>query len=182
MNARDNPFAAENISAIEFRFANEQRRVEFLQRLEQSNWRGAIVGPQGTGKSTLLAFIDQLAKAQQKSVIIIDSAEQIPYWRWLLTKHTIRGPLIIATHKPGRLQTLYSTGSSQELLSQFIEELSKTRANPEFVRTLYARHGGNIRDALREMYERCAADDTSWNSLYNNACVSRSVTTVHGDG
>lgn len=182
MNARDNPFAGENISAIEFRFANEQQRVEFLQRLEQSNWRGAIVGPQGTGKSTLLAYIAQLAKAQQKLVTIIDSAEQIPYWRWLLTKQTIRGPLIIAVHKAGRLQTLYNTGTSQELLTQFIEELSRKRPHPEFVRDLYTRHGGNIRDALREMYERCAADDTSWISLYNNACVSRSITSVHGDG
>jgi ABC-type hemin transport system ATPase subunit len=53
MRARDNPFATVHVHRIRYRF-DGLTWDQFMERLAQWNYRGAIVGPEGTGKSTLL--------------------------------------------------------------------------------------------------------------------------------
>jgi hypothetical protein len=161
MKAKDNPFNGHAISSIDFRF-EPSIEANLVARLEETNWRGAIVGPHGTGKSTLVKFIADLAQEHGKQVTIIDGAEQIRWWNWLVMKHTHKSALIITTHKPGRLPTIHETSTSESLLAELITTLAAVPPNPEFVTDLFTRHRGNIRDCLREMYERCAADDKSW--------------------
>ncbi|MBN2133583.1 MAG: hypothetical protein JW741_29045 [Sedimentisphaerales bacterium] len=63
MKARDNPFTVERLHAIRYRTA-ETTFEEILSRLDEMNYRAAIVGPEGSGKTTLLGNL-QDALAQQ---------------------------------------------------------------------------------------------------------------------
>ena len=59
--ARDNPFAVDRVLKIRYRF-EEDSIDTLLGRLKSLHWRGAIVGPEGTGKTTLVEDIaDRLA-------------------------------------------------------------------------------------------------------------------------
>ncbi len=63
------------------------------------------------------------------------------------------GGLVITSHRPGLLPTLYECETSPELLAGIVEELAGEELDSEEV---LARHRGNIRDALRELYDRWA--------------------------
>ena len=51
MNAVENPFRASRIEALRYRGPSHD---ELLRRLQQLNGRGALVGPKGAGKTTLM--------------------------------------------------------------------------------------------------------------------------------
>lgn len=50
--ARDNPFAVDRVLEVRYRFETGSTD-DLCSRLKKLNWRGAIVGPKGTGKTTL---------------------------------------------------------------------------------------------------------------------------------
>ncbi|HEY5753647.1 MAG TPA: hypothetical protein VIT21_10895, partial [Chthoniobacterales bacterium] len=58
MNARENPFASSRIEAIPFVFPDGDDWNALIARLSHHGWRASIIGPHGTGKTTLL---EQLA-------------------------------------------------------------------------------------------------------------------------
>jgi len=67
MKARDNPFSVERLHAVRYRTA-EATFDEILRRLDEMNYRAAIVGPEGSGKTTLLANVqDALAQKGLKT-------------------------------------------------------------------------------------------------------------------
>mgnify|MGYP002623929485 CR=1 FL=1 len=51
-----NPFCADRLrpGAIDYIFVDGTNITDLLHKLRESNWRGEIVGPHGTGKSTLI--------------------------------------------------------------------------------------------------------------------------------
>jgi len=53
MRARDNPFRSDRIEQLAFRFSGDTWET-LLERFLRLGRRGAIVGPEGTGKTTLL--------------------------------------------------------------------------------------------------------------------------------
>jgi hypothetical protein len=93
-------------------------------------------------------------------LILFDGAEQLGWWTWrrFVAKTRRAGGLIITQHRPGRLPTLVECRTSALLLAGIVEELLP--GAPELLRRqlpdLYRRHRGNLRDALREMYDRYA--------------------------
>ena len=63
---RANPFATcwTRPGAIAFQFPADESAEQLVARLAAANWRGEIVGPHGSGKSTLVATLQpQLAAA-----------------------------------------------------------------------------------------------------------------------
>jgi hypothetical protein len=62
--ARDNPFAVDRVLQIRYRLEAESLD-NLAERLETLNWRAAIVGPEGTGKTTLLEDLSRHLVAQQ---------------------------------------------------------------------------------------------------------------------
>src|SRR5688500_14426612 len=56
-NASENPFAKERLERLSFHFSAGDSWEALVSRLAAQRWRGAIVGPPGSGKTTL---IDQL--------------------------------------------------------------------------------------------------------------------------
>jgi hypothetical protein len=179
MKARDNPFRTERVDALRYR-SRDFSWDDLESRLEANRWRGAIVGPEGHGKTTLLAewaerrrragdLVVQcriasgqrrLAEPQRgmlkaKAWIFVDSAEQLGWlgWqelRWLTSNACA---LVVATHRPGRLATVHACHTSPALLAELVAELDSGLQDWD---ALWTRHRGNVRMALRELYDRCA--------------------------
>jgi hypothetical protein len=111
-----------------------------------------------------------------RDIICLDGAEQLTpiAWRHFRWQARRAGGLIITTHKPGRLTTLIECTTSVNLLQRIIQRLAPdacdaseapdaldapgglVAARPP-VAELFARHRGNLRDALRELYDVYAA-------------------------
>lgn len=186
MRARDNPFSTDRIATIRYRHQH-QSWSEFLSRLEQFNYRAAIVGPEGSGKTTLLEDLATrfsndggtrvrwlrlsdkqprfpkreldhfLAELEPRDLICFDSAERMGRFAWR-TRH-IRG-LIVTSHNAGRLPTWITCTTTPELLEQIVRKLLDGRVSVDrkLIESIHKSHHGNIRDALRALYDLCADD------------------------
>ena len=120
--------------------------AEFFQCLEQEpslssmDWKRISDKPPGT-------------------VLLLDGADLVSRRAWGRLRSLARSGLGLITtshHDLRGCPTVYTTDPSPERLADLIRHLHPRildEANPE---TLYAKHEGNIRDALRELYDRCA--------------------------
>ena len=104
--------------------------------------------------STTLA---QLASLHARHIILFDGAEQLRRWTWWRFLRRVRrtGGLLVTSHRPGLLPTLLECKTGPELLAEIVANLlDKT---PETCRaqagSLYHKHQGNLREALRELYD-----------------------------
>lgn len=182
MRARDNPFSSERVLRVRYQ-PQGWTWAELLNRLRAFQFRAAIVGPKGSGKTTLLEDLAgvlsdrgyvtrhcQLTTENRpfraadwrritrhlgpRDIVLLDGCEQLTWIHWHRFRLATRcaGGLIITTHFPGRLPTLVRTTTSPALLAQIVRDLAgKVPADPE---ELYVRHGGDLREAIRELYDR----------------------------
>ena len=184
MRARDNPFASERVLRVRYK-SQAWTWEQLLARLEAMRYRAAIVGPHGSGKTTLLEGLEPLLAARgfatrycrlttenrsptpaewrrmtsdsgPHDAILLDGCEQLSWIGWWRFRRATRraGGLIVTTHLAGRLPTLLRTTTSPALLAQIVRELAGDVATD--LDHLYARHRGNLREALRELYDRSA--------------------------
>jgi hypothetical protein len=181
--ARDNPFAVQRILEIRYRFPSGLTWEDLLDRLAALRWRAAIVGPHGHGKTTLLEdlaprIVDRgfrvrtislreahprLDRADEETirslgpgdVLLLDGAEQLGWLSWMEVRLRTRraGGLVITSHRPGLLATLFECETTPELLAGIVRELAGDGVDAG---ELHARHAGNVRNALRELYDRWA--------------------------
>jgi hypothetical protein len=80
--------------------------------------------------------------------------------RWRLRRR--RGPTLVTSHTATGLPLLRRCETTPALLGQIIDELSPAvrAALPDAeVEALHARHRGDVRLALREMYDRAGAGE-----------------------
>jgi hypothetical protein len=179
MKARDNPFRSERVDALGYR-SPEFSWEELEARLRLSGGRGAIIGAEGHGKTTLLTQWAERRKAKGDRVVLlrileaqrrmtdgqreqlslggwvfVDSAEQLGWlgWRELRKLAAPAEALIVTTHQAGRLAMIFKCRTSPELLSELVKELDGAHGE---CAELWHRHRGNVRLALRELYDRCA--------------------------
>lgn len=68
MKARDNPYRVERLHELRFRFAEEDLPT-LLERFQDRHHRGAIVGPHGSGKTTLVAELATALRASGWDVV-----------------------------------------------------------------------------------------------------------------
>lgn len=98
-----------------------------------------------------------------RDVILLDGAEQLGWFDWsrFERRSRVAGGLIVTSHRPGLLPTLIETSTTPELLDGLVEEILGTRAAEVRPLTpkLFERHRGNLREALRELYDRFADAD-----------------------
>jgi hypothetical protein len=190
MRARDNPFATNRVLRIRYELPDGDWPA-LLDRLDRLSWRAAIVGPHGTGKTTLLEDVQErlnargvptvslrldsthrtfaretldaaLATVTPAHVICLDGAEQLTRLGWAAFQRRTRdaGGLIVTTHQAGLLPTLIECRTSAMLLDSIVSRLLSTSPRPATLPTpndLFHRHRGNLRDALRELYDWYAA-------------------------
>lgn len=183
--ARDNPFAVHRVLRVRYRL-DEAAWAGLFARLETTRGRGAIVGPHGAGKTTLLedlvdradaagwrthlvrlsedvrrvprAFWREIAPTLgPNDLVAVDGAEQLSplTWWWLRWRARRAGLLLITAHRAGRLPVLRWCSTSPALLCEITEALGVPLARVE-AGVLHARHRGNLREALRELYDRWA--------------------------
>jgi hypothetical protein len=184
MRARQNPFRAERIQAVQYRFQNGISWPEMMIRLEGLQFRAAIVGPEGSGKTTLLEelfrkledigfkVVLRSAKAgdsaevvpgrlESSELLLIDSAECFSAWEWLRLKWASRAAagLIVTAHRPGLLPTLLECRTTPELFQQIVGDLlaDQVQLPSGMLDAIYRRHNGNIRNALRQLYDGWSA-------------------------
>lgn len=190
MKARENPFRSERL--LTTRYRPQADGWESMQaRLASLNHRAAIVGPKGTGKTTLLEDLAPrlaerglrpllvrvpdpraaraMGEVRQRveelipaglgpgDALLLDSAENLSWlaWRSALSRTRDAGGLIITAHRPGRLPTLVETRTSPALLEELVSQLLASAPGQEAnldATALFHRHGGNLREALRELY------------------------------
>ncbi len=154
-----------------------------LDRLDTLGRRAAIVGPEGSGKTALLEALaarltrrgwrvqwsarraDETAEgglaspAGSTSFLLIDGEERLAPggWRRLLRACRGAGGLLVTAHRPTPLPTLHECATTPELLGILISELAGgSSLGLPAAETLHARHQGNLRSALLELYDRCA--------------------------
>jgi hypothetical protein len=188
MLARDNPFASHRVLKVRYRLQGVSWD-EVLERLARLNYRAAIVGPRGGGKTTLLEDLEPRLKAMgfatkplrldaehprferafereffaglgSRDMLLLDGAEQMPRLAWWRFRRRTRsgGGVIITSHRAGLLPTLLECRTTPELLEGIVRELlggSDLMPAGE-IQNLFDRHRGNLRDALRELYDSWA--------------------------
>jgi hypothetical protein len=106
-------------------------------------------------------FLRQLiAGLSGREILMFDGAEQMNPFAWRRFKWRTRkaGGLIITTHRGSRLPTLWECRTSAPLLANIIGELlgAQGLAFLPNVNSLFQKHRGNLRDALRECYDLLA--------------------------
>ena len=124
-----------------------------VAELARQQWRGAIIGPHGSGKSSLLAALRPALAAQSRAVVqqqlqsgqrsldwsalawrdwtnhtlvIIDGYEQLSLWQCLLLRARCRqrsAGLLVTAHQPVRLPLLFATKPTLELALDIVQRL-----------------------------------------------------------
>jgi len=192
---RDNPFTSQRIHGLAWRPPPGAGGVssldELAARLDELGSRGALVGPHGHGKSTLLEELGGhllrrspdlvrrrltagrdrrpsrqelggfLGGVSRRHLLLVDGFDDLPPWtRWRV--HRAARPaaaLVVTRHGFGRLPTLLHCTTTPALLAELVDELLAGAPAPvplPAAADLHRRHAGNLRDALHELYDRCA--------------------------
>jgi len=95
-----------------------------------------------------------------RDVILFDGAEQLGRVAWARFERRTRkaGGLVVTSHRSGLLPTLIETSTTPELLDLLVEQILGDRAVEVRPLTpmLFRKHGGNLREAMRELYDHYA--------------------------
>jgi hypothetical protein len=99
-----------------------------------------------------------------RDLVLLDGADALvrPAWLALRLRTRAAGGLVVTSHRPGLLPTLHECATSPGLLAGIVRDLLDAGAGAapcrrEALDGLFSRHGGNLRDALRELYDVWAA-------------------------
>ncbi|MEL7496952.1 MAG: hypothetical protein AAFN77_05040 [Planctomycetota bacterium] len=180
--ADKNPLRMERIEQVPFRFdrGNWDSNLEFLRQL---NFRAAIVGRKGSGKTTLLAELSRRlpnshylnlphqrhqhaallaaadAAVQTGQILLVDGIERIRWWQRerLYFSTAGRSGLVVVVHRRCRLPTWIECRTDEELMHAVVLDLGLDEpAIQAAAMVAFRRSRGNIRDALRLMYDQFA--------------------------
>jgi hypothetical protein len=94
---------------------------------------------------------------RSREVLCLDGAEQLGLLAWRRVERRSRAAagLLITSHRPRLLPTLVECETSPELLTEILRDLLGTETGDLRLLSedLFSRHRGNLRDALRELYD-----------------------------
>ncbi len=149
-----NPFCVRRVrpGAIPFRFPEGITAAELVARLERNHWWGQLVGPHGSGKSSLLAALIPVVETTGRLVVrfdlhdgqrrlspgwrsaeigadtlvIVDGFEQLGRLSRFRLKRLCRrrqSGLLVTAHEDVGLGEVYRTDVSPELLEKLVAHL-----------------------------------------------------------
>jgi len=100
---------------------------------------------------------DFAARLTSSHLVLLDGSEQMNGWRWFKFQRLVRraAGLLITSHRPARLPTLLECRTTPALLAEIVDELlaSEPCLTSGPVGDLFLHHSGNLREALRELYD-----------------------------
>jgi hypothetical protein len=153
--AHSNPFSTRFIrpGAIAYLSAPGQSPADLVKKLSASAWRGQIIGPHGSGKSTLIAaLIEPLARSGRRALlfalhdaqrslprdwvrqaradsarlVIVDGYQLLSYWNRLGLKRVCRQHgwgLLATAHRDVGFPTLARTDPSLDVAQAVVAQL-----------------------------------------------------------
>jgi len=173
---RDNPAAVHRVLGERYRLSAFEWSL-LLHRFEVLGRRAAIIGGHGSGKTTLLEDLgerlhargwgihlvrvnadrpklSELPDCDDHMIVLCDGAEQLNFFEWRRLRNSTRtaGGLVITMQYEGRLPTLHHCHSSPAVIRELAASLGYSITPAEGVE-LHTRHDGNVRSALRELYD-----------------------------
>ena len=155
VSARNNPFVVQRTDAIPFDFRDTpfDGMDDFFDHVSRSQFRGAIVGKHGRGKTTLLCDLNRALKdrnmdcellfiprnraeqgellggstekGRRGTILLVDGIERLPFLRrqQLISESKRFAGFIATTHRRGRLPTLLRCQTSVETLMSILKSL-----------------------------------------------------------
>jgi hypothetical protein len=150
--ARENPFRMQRIEALRYRL-DDAGWQQLLTRFAAQRWRGVLVGPHGSGKTTLREEIEArlratgwqvrilvigegqvfpwstlhtlIADGDGHTLLSIDGLDRIGALSWWRLQRAARGlgGILATSHVVGRLPTLHRHHTSTALLRELVHEL-----------------------------------------------------------
>ena len=180
----ENPFSFRHVATIPYFFpqGTQENTLSLLaERFEQNGRVGQIIGPHGTGKSTLLEALSQqlsgpvikivlrdrqrrlpldFAECHDKNcIVIIDGYEQLSVcsrvWLWWKRRRFGFG-LLITVHRPiFGWPVLYETTPNREACKRIVQILLKNEVemDSQMLDSLFTKHQGNLREIFLELYD-----------------------------
>ncbi|MEX0792326.1 MAG: hypothetical protein WD045_04285 [Pirellulaceae bacterium] len=181
--SESNPFSTRFIrpGAIPYQFTAGESAAQLAQKLADQAWRGCILGPHGTGKSSLLLALEPEITRQGKrphhvtlgasssgpwwpsvpwscdTLLIIDGYEQLSFFgramlRWRCWQSSTG--LLVTSHKPVGLPLLTQTEATWVLAQELVTQLwdSPDELPWEAIESLWRQHPGDMREFLFGMY------------------------------
>ena len=177
-----NPFSTRFVrpAANEFLFDDEDSVELIVDRLEAGGRSGQIVGPHGTGKSTLLHALREELTARgrqialyelhdgqrrlptaageidlwnENTVVIADGYEQLSWWSRRSLKAACRRALcglLVTSHEDVGLTPLYQTLPDESIAQQIVSRLMQGHP-PVISADDVTEHFAYCRDNIREM-------------------------------
>jgi hypothetical protein len=157
-----NPFSTRCVrpGAVAYRFPAGQSADRLLARLEHNGWQGQIVGPHGSGKSALVATLQealekrgratllvelhdaqrrlpvsrrQIRELAEGTVVIVDGYEQLGRWSRLWLRRFCRRKglgLVVTSHRSVAFPDLFRTTTSLSLARKIVEQLAGQGSSP----------------------------------------------------
>lgn len=183
MRAGDNPFAVQKVLRIRYRLSGQtwdgllerfaalgyraaivgthgRGKTTLLEdlapHLEAQGFRiRSVMLHTGNRRLTREQKRDLFVRSSPRDLLCVDGAEQLGRIAWLalLARSQRAGGLLITSHRPGLLPTLLECETSPELLAGIVGDLVGPETDRCLIGELFIRHGGNVREALREMYD-----------------------------
>ncbi len=175
-------------NAMPFLLSPEQELESILEAFRAGGHRGQIMGPHGCGKTTMtyalqrrlqnefpsvrritirnsrtVETIEHVAAESDPQLLVIDGLERVPaIQRWLLTRTCRRQGkgLLVTTHKRLRhLPVICFLQPRPAMFLKIVEHLEPGAGfQEEFLERIFVQAGGNIREALMQLYDRFEAN------------------------
>jgi hypothetical protein len=103
----------------------------------------------------------ELRKVVKPGFILLDGAEQLSTRLWLPVRAAASqaAGMIVTVHRVSRLPALIECETSVTLLQDLVEQLCGAPLMHFDAENLMLRHHGNVRDCLRELYDRVATQE-----------------------
>ncbi len=101
---------------------------------------------------------EKLREVRKPHFILLDGAEQLSTRQWLSVRAAASNAagFLITVHRQSRLPVALELESSSKLLKALVESLTGGVLPDGEAETLFHRHRGNLRECLRELYDRWA--------------------------
>jgi hypothetical protein len=94
----------------------------------------------------------------ERDAVLIDGGELLSLPRQWKLRWRLRqaGGVLVTAHRPTWLPTIRECSTTPQLLMQCVDQLAPNSFSPEELATLFHNHHGNIREAIRALYDVAA--------------------------